>query len=130
MKKKKPLFIGEDLDGTLAIQEDPYDPKRIGPPVVKELRYIRKKLKEGATVWILTARVNTMTHTKAEIRAVKRLIEAYCLKWLGQKLFITAEKHPAMDMMRDDRGRQVRFNKGGLVTEHMVSVVKAARRTR
>ena len=119
-------FIGQDLDGTTAFQEDPYDPDRIGPPIPKMLIRLRRELKKGYVIWILTARVSTHVHSPAEIKKRKRMIERYCVKWLGQKLVVTAEKHPQMDEIRDDRARQVRFNKGTFVTQEIIHAVRSS----
>jgi hypothetical protein len=118
-------LIGCDLDGTLAIQEDPYDPKTIGPPVAKMLLKVRRALKQGHHVWIFTSRVSTWTHKPKEIAKTTRLIQDWCERWLGQKLIVTAEKHPEMEIW-DNRARQVRLNKGTFVSEEIAATIRAA----
>jgi hypothetical protein len=119
-------LIGVDLDGTLAIQEDPYNPKTIGPPVARMLLKVRRELKKGNHVWIFTSRVSTWMHKPQEIRATTKLIDKWCKRWLGQELIVTAEKHPEMEIW-DNRARQVRLNKGTFVTEEIIAAARTSR---
>lgn len=53
---KRPYTIGVDLDGTLAEQEEPFDPKSIGPPRPKAKYYLDAFRKAGARIIIFTVR--------------------------------------------------------------------------
>jgi len=100
------------FDGTLAEAEDPYDPRRIGKPIPRMINLVKKYLKQGKKVVILTARLNTKVHTPEQLNYTRRLIGAYTKKFVGQRLPSTAEKHHAMALIYDDRAVQVEHNTG------------------
>jgi len=99
------LWIGVDLDGTLAHHSRFIGPLHIGPPVPAMVSRVRAWLAAGHTVKIFTARANDPA-CHAPIRA-----------WLARAglpadLAITATKDYDMVECWDDRAVQVRFNTG------------------
>src|ERR1700685_2649845 len=85
--------IAVDLDGTLAKLFEPYDPRRIGPPVIPMCTKVKKWLSQGKKVIILTARLNSKEHTPAQIQYTRKLISAWTKKYVGKALPSTSEKH-------------------------------------
>ena len=115
--------IAVDLDGTLAKSMAPYDPRRIGPPLIpKDRKLLRQSafyktkhwIKQGKKIVILTARVNSTSHTPEQLKYTYALIKAWCKKHLGKVLPITSEKHHSMAIILDDRGVHVDRNTGRL----------------
>ena len=107
--------IAIDLDGTLAEAEEPYDPTRIGKPIPKMVNLVRKLIKQGKKVVIITARMNTQVHTKRQLIFTRKLIEHWAKKYIGKALPCTAEKHHSMAVIYDDRAIQVIPNTGKIV---------------
>jgi GNAT superfamily N-acetyltransferase len=98
---------GVDLDGTLANYEEFEGSTVIGKPVPKMVRRIKRWLANGENVKILTARVSGPDAT-----AARRAIEAWCEKYIGEKLPVTCKKDHAMTELWDDRAVQVVQNTG------------------
>lgn len=125
-------IIAVDLDATLAHGMVPYDPKRIGPPIPLMVKFVQRLLKKGKKVVILTARLNSKAHTPAQLKYTRRLIGAWTKKYIGQRLPSTAEKHPMMSAIYDDKARQVIPNTGKIVKVRPVrnvrTVTKAKRK--
>ena len=107
-------IIAVDFDGTLAKTFTPYDPHKVGPPIPKMVARVRRLLKSGTKVVILTARMHS-SHTPEQLDYTRKLLEAWCKKYLGQKLPITAEKHSRMTEIWDDRAKRVVRDKGVFV---------------
>lgn len=104
-----------DLDGTLAYEQDPYDPDKIGPPIAKMVMRVMKWLKAGERVVILTARMNSAVHSPGRLRKNRKLIEEYCKTFIGRKLPVTSEKHPMFTDIWDNRNITVETNTGRIV---------------
>lgn len=105
MKKRydhKHSIYAVDLDGTLAEEMHPYDPKYIGPPVIDRIDIVKRWLKQGKKIVIFTSRMHS-SHTPAELQATKKLVTAWCVHYLGKRLPITAEKSPLFEKIFDNR---------------------------
>lgn len=116
-------WIGVDLDGTLAVDEDrPWEEMehRIGLPVPAMLERVKRWLEEGREVRIMTARVAPVVGEAQEVDALEtydsiqqhRLIEKWCIEHVGHTLPITACKDWMMAELWDDRAVQVVKNTG------------------
>lgn len=106
-------WIGVDLDGTLARWDGWVNHITIGPPVPIMLERVRKWLRQGETVKIVTARVATTNGFTAEqIQDTRAAIGDWCLEHLGQPLEITNAKDNGMVMLWDDRVIGVDRNTG------------------
>lgn len=103
-------WIGCDFDGTLAYYT-PGDFKKgvLGDPILPMLERVKRWLRKGQTVKIVTARAND--------RAQNELIRQWCEKWLGTQLDVTDRKDSRMICLYDDRCRQVIANTGDLIGE-------------
>lgn len=110
----KPNILGVDFDGTLAKSFSPFDPKKVGAPVPRMIIKVRQQLLKGRKVVILTARMHS-SHTPQQLEYTRKLIEAWCQKYLGQKLAITSEKHPNISEIWDDRAKGVKRDKGEFI---------------
>lgn len=100
-------WIGVDLDGTLASDDQPsgfYDPEYIGPPVESMLKRVKDWLAQGIEVRIFTARAND----SIACHAVRR----WTLKHFGVELPVTATKDYSMIALWDDRAVAVERNTG------------------
>lgn len=99
-------WIGVDLDGTLAYYEPGggYSEADIGPAISPMIRRVKRWLREGRTVKIMTARVS---HGRTD---------KYVRKWLDQHGLnacqITNEKDAGMLELWDDRAVAVERNTG------------------
>lgn len=117
-------WIGVDLDGTLALDMpgEAFDPVKIGAPIPAMVARVQRWLGEGREVRIFTARASTVDHhtvfhgTPEEYRKhVVDAIQAWCLQHIGVALKVTAEKDYQMQLLYDDRARQVIRNEGVVV---------------
>lgn len=115
-------WIGVDLDGTLAKYEGWVSPTHIGEPILPMVERVKKWIKEGKTVKIMTARVSK--DQGEEIDNCKKAIELWCEKHIGQKLEITNEKDFSMIELWDDRCVRVISNMG-LTNEEMREAVRS-----
>jgi hypothetical protein len=114
-------WIGVDLDATLAIYTHWRKDGSIGAPVPKMVTRVKKWLEAGEDVRIFTARVcgpdpnaskEEIAKNEKEVKEQYALIEAWCLKHIGQVLPITNKKDLKMRELWDDRAVQVTPNTG------------------
>lgn len=110
-------WIGVDLDGTLAVQDEnaPWDPLVIGPPIPRMVKRIKAHLARGTEVRILTARGSGKDESPELKLAIKEAIKKWCLKHLGVSLRVTHSKDYAMILLYDDRAVRVERNTGRLL---------------
>lgn len=117
-------WIGVDLDGTLAYHtnETWKGVDHVGEPIPAMIERVKKWLKEGKDVRIFTARVDGGDEAVAageeggehfrDIQRVKKAIETWCVKNIGQVLPITNKKDYSMIELWDDRAVQIIPNTG------------------
>ncbi len=98
------VWIGVDLDGTLAYYTSWQGPEHIGEPIAPMLARVQKWLADGREVRIFTARANEPENIP--------YIQAWCLMHLGQVLPVTATKDYGMVVLYDDRCVRVITNTG------------------
>lgn len=114
------VWIGVDLDGTLAVWDDTRDSLyQIGPPIPAMLARVKRWLAAGQDVRIFTARVGACGEQSPRALddqgfadSQRTLVEAWCLEHIGQVLRVTATKDFQMIEYWDDRGVQVETNTG------------------
>lgn len=103
-------WIGVDLDGTLAHYADwAANCDHIGEPVPAMLARVRAWLAKGQEVKIFTARASA---SGKDLEEQVALIEAWCIKHIGQVLPITCVKDFGMIELWDDRAVSVEMNTG------------------
>lgn len=122
---RKPGWIAVDLDGTLAEYHGWRGMEHIGDPVPVMLERVKRWIAEGRDIRIFTARVDGGEVAVSvgesggaeyrDVAKVKAVIEAWCLKHIGQVLPVTNVKDFAMDELWDDRAVQVIPNTGEIV---------------
>ena len=114
-------WTGVDLDGTLAIYDHWRGEDHIGDPVPLMLHRVKTMLAAGEDVRIFTARVDggeaaiAMGRNGEAFRDVAKItsvIEAWCLKHIGQVLPVTNKKDFGMVRLFDDRAIQIEYNTG------------------
>ncbi len=104
-------WIGCDLDHTLARYEPGMGERNIiGTPVPRMVKRVKKWLKAGIEVRIMTARVNKYPGWDHE--AARVAIGDWCLKVLGVRLRVTNEKDFEMIELWDDRAVRVEADTG------------------
>jgi len=101
-----------DLDKTLAHYEsgdhDKHGPEYIGDPIPKAVKKVQKWLDKGRDVRLFTGRAADAEQDPA----VKRAIDAWMEKNVGQKLPITDRKDHKLVKFLDDKARRVEENTG------------------
>lgn len=109
-------WIAIDLDRTLAHYEsgdyDRYGVLFIGEPVQPMVDLVKEFLSQGKEVRIFTARVDAPKKLR---KKVTEAIEKWCLEHIGAVLPVTNKKDRDMDVLYDDRARQVEANTGRLL---------------
>lgn len=97
-------WVAFDLDGTLAMTMDPFDPGKVGKPIPKMMKVLRRHLDAGDKVKILTARAAG----GSDVSAVK--------SWLKENdlpdLDVTCEKDPGCTKIYDDLAVSVKTDEG------------------
>lgn len=106
-------WIGVDLDGTLAEYHGWHGPADIGQPIRPMVVRVMQWLQEGKNVRVFTARVADLTQASTATEA----IEAWCERYLGQKLPVTCVKDYGMVELWDDRCVQIETNTGHRIDE-------------
>ncbi len=101
-------WIGVDLDGTLALWP-PRQGQQIGDPIPAMVERVKRWLADGRDVRIMTARA-----AHCDERDLL-LIQDWCQEHVGQELPVTCFKDFGMDVLFDDRARQVEMNTGRLI---------------
>lgn len=104
-------YVAVDFDGTLAKQM--LDKSKLGPPVPKMLERVKRMLKNGEDVRILTAKIDGANGPE-----MKKKIEDWCRKYIGQVLPVTNRKDEHVKAIFDDRAVQVARNDGTILGSH------------
>lgn len=107
---------GVDLDGSLATEIVPFDPRQIGDPVPDMVYRVRVWLARGEEVRIVTARVASTSCTWVEREQTTALIQDWTEMHLGARLMVTSEKDMDMMDLWDDRVVTVEKNTGRILT--------------
>ena len=103
-------WIGVDLDGTLAKYGGWSE--EIGEPIPLMVQRVKRWIRDGKEVRILTARGSVEGSEKyVQLMKVYDWVEAF----IGEPLEVTAQKDPLMLKLYDDRVVQVEANQGVLV---------------
>ncbi len=99
-------WIGVDLDGTLAEYNGWVHETHIGPPVPLMLERVKRWVREGRRVKIMTARA--YGNRPDAITAIQK----WCIQHIGIILEITCVKDYGMIELWDDRAVQIMPNTG------------------
>lgn len=119
-------WVGVDLDGTLVPGDD--DPStwniyEVKPPIQAMVDKVNAVLALGIKVKIFTARVAGLRSDNHSVRRqakqIVEIIQAWSVGVFGHPLEVTAEKDMDMIEYWDDRARQVVWNTGEIVGEHV-----------
>jgi len=112
-----------DLDGTLAVSyAGKYDPTFIGRPIYPMVHQVKRWIRLGHEVVIFTARACPADDNDVQLAVA--CIKQWCLKYLEQELEVTCQKDHRMDLIFDDKARQVRKNRGVIVGQETKPVRK------
>lgn len=111
--------IAVDLDGTLAHYDGWKGIEHIGPVVPEVANAIERAQKEGADVWIFTARVSDPVDAEEAGKYIEEWLKANNFQYEG----ITAVKHKFFTEFWDDRAIQVIKNKGMFVLNELTDQV-------
>ena len=105
-------WIGVDFDGTLVTRvewTDKFEDKRIGEPIWPMINRVKRWIREGKQVRIVTARVaRGFDPTAKHWMDVRN----WTFAMLGQHLPVTSEKDPYMVELWDDRAIQLEPDTG------------------
>jgi hypothetical protein len=107
-------WIGVDLDGTLAKYDHWRGLSHIGEPIPAMVARVREWLAQGLEVRIMTARMDSRRDPMA-IEETREAVAAWTFKHLGVPLACTNTKDFDMEVLYDDRARQVEYNTGRLI---------------
>lgn len=112
-------IIAVDLDGTLAHYDGWKGIEHIGPVIPEVANAMERAQKEGADVWIYTARVSDPADAEQAGKYVHDWLIKNNLKFEG----ITAVKHKFFSEFWDDRAIQVIKNEGIFVLNELTDQV-------
>jgi hypothetical protein len=104
-------WIGVGLDGTLAYYDESLSVDQIGEPIQTMVQRVKDWLEQGITVKIFTSRV-AFPSDQEFVESQVHKIQAWCEKYIGQKLDVTCVKDFAMLELWDDRCVQIGINTG------------------
>lgn len=111
--------IAVDLDGTLAHYDGWKGIEHIGPVVPEVANAMERAQKEGADVWIFTARVSDPVDAEEAGKYIEEWLKANNFQYEG----ITAVKHKFFTEFWDDRAIQVIKNEGMFVLNELTDQV-------
>lgn len=111
--------IAVDLDGTLAHYDGWKGIEHIGPVVPEVANAIERAQKEGADVWIFTARVSDPVDAEEAGKYIEEWLKKNNFQYEG----ITAVKHKFFTEFWDDRAIQVIKNEGVFVLNELTDQV-------
>lgn len=111
--------IAVDLDGTLAHYDGWKGIEHIGPVIPEVANAMERAQKEGADVWIFTARVSD----PADAEQAGKYVRDWLIKNNFQFEGITAVKHKFFTEFWDDRAIQVIKNQGLFVLNELTDQV-------
>ncbi len=101
------IWTGVDLDGTLAYYDSMSSIERVGEPIPKMMKLVKRMIANGIRVKIFTARATDPEQIP--------IIEKWFKKHGLPKLEITNVKDYYMQRLYDDRCIQVERNTGSLI---------------
>jgi len=104
-------WIGVDLDGTLAFEDDWRGIEHIGDPIPRMVARVKALIADGEDVRIFTARASRL-QTDEERAIAIRCVENWCETHLGKRLPVTNEKDRFLKYFFDDRAIAVESNTG------------------
>lgn len=112
--EKQKVWIGFDLDGTLAEWKSDQDTEIIGKLIEgKPASEFRQAIKAKKEVKIVTARVSSQSPDKEKQR---KLVQDWIKEHFGiSNIEVTSEKDSMMLKLYDDKAIQVKRNKGTIV---------------
>jgi len=108
-------WIGVDLDGTLAVEDEWRGIEHIGAPIPRMVERVKALIAEGHDVRIFTARASRM-QTDEERAIAIRSVEDWCEAHLGKRLPVTNEKDHYLRHFYDDRAIAVECNTGNILS--------------
>jgi hypothetical protein len=114
------VWVGFDLDGTLAHYDNWRGAGHIGEPIpymVSLLKHLSKKY----NIRIFTARVGSAY--PQQIDECRKAISEWCMKHIGFDLPVTSEKDQHMIACYDDRSKQVVSNTGICLEDELSKIV-------
>lgn len=112
-------IIAVDLDGTLAHYDGWKGIEHIGPVIPEVANAMKRAQKEGADVWIFTARVSDPVDAEEAGKYIEEWLKANNFQYEG----ITAVKHKFFSEFWDDRAIQVIKNEGIFVLNELTDQV-------
>lgn len=104
-------WIGVDFDGTLAEYHGYHNILEPGKPIPDMVKRVQEWIKAGTKVKIMTARVCSL-QPKSKIEEQRKIITAWCEKYLEITLECTSEKDFNMIELWDNRAVGVIENTG------------------
>jgi hydroxymethylpyrimidine pyrophosphatase-like HAD family hydrolase len=108
-------WIGVDLDGTLAVEDDWRGIEHIGAPIPRMVERVKALIAEGHDVRIFTARASRLQSEEERAIAIRH-VEDWCETHLGQRLSVTNEKDHYLKWYYDDRAIAVECNTGNVLS--------------
>jgi hypothetical protein len=106
------IWIGVDLDGTLAHYDGWKGSDHIGSPIPRMVQRVKEWLAEGIEVRIFTARVCGLSREGWTPEQTRKHIQNWCKFVFGQELKVTCIKDMDMVQLWDDRAVAVEKNTG------------------
>jgi len=108
-------WIGVDLDGTLAVEDEWHGIGHIGAPIPRMVERVKTLIADGHDVRIFTARASWLQGDEEREIAV-RCVEDWCEQHLGKRLPVTNEKDHYLKWYYDDRAIAVECNTGNILS--------------
>ena len=111
-----------DFDGTLAFFSGWKGPGHLGQPIPLMVKRVQNFLADGDQVVVFTARMNVNgDYGVQDFDKIRKDIEDWCMRHVGQKLEVSNAKGPA-DTIYDDKAFRIVRNTG-LTTEEFVDTI-------
>jgi len=108
-------WIGVDLDGTLAHEDEWQGIEHIGEPIPRMVARVKQLIADGEDVRIFTARASRL-QSDEERKVAIRCVEDWCETHLGRRLPVTSEKDHLLRYFFDDRAIAIECNTGHAIS--------------
>ena len=112
-------WIGVDLDGTLAYENEWQGIEYIGKPIPRMVERVKQLIADGEDVRIFTARASRLQSEEERAVAI-HCVEDWCETHLGKRLLVTNEKDRFLKYFFDDRAIAVECNAGNELSAGMI----------
>lgn len=121
-RTKDPVWVGFDLDGTLATYDKWRGWDHVGEPVPAMILLVKTLLMKKIDCRILTARASkvSLARNNLQLAQMEKVIQDWTEKHIGVRLPVMTEKDCYLLALVDDKAVQVEMNTGKIIGKDII----------